>query len=95
MSSHCPGNSGKSKSKLNLKVIPFKRRPVLAKQDFQVDNHGSIVLLRPLTDEAVEFVNREIGEDNGFQPYWPVVVFEPRYIDDFIGRIRAAGLLAR
>ena len=94
MSSH-HANSSKSKSKLNLTVIPFKRRPMLAKQDFAVEDHGSIVLLRPLTDEALEYVNREIGAGNGFQPYWPVVVFEPRYVSQFIHDIRQAGLLAR
>ncbi len=94
MSSHTR-NFSKSKSKINLDVITFKRRPVLAKQDFQVDNHGSIVLLRPLTKGAVEYVNREIGKDNGFQPYWPTVLFEPRYIDQFIDAIREDGLLVR
>ena len=92
MSSH---SSSKSKSKLNPKVIPYKRRPLLAKQDFQIDNHGSIVLLRPLTQAAIDYVNECIGKDNGFQPYWPTVLFEPRYIDAFISQIRQSGLLAR
>lgn len=39
--------SSHAKSKVNLNVIRFKRRPMLAKQGFRVDNHGSIVLLRP------------------------------------------------
>ena len=92
MSSH-QASSRKPKSK--LKVIPFKRRPVLAKQDFQVDNHGSIVLLRPLTRAGIDYVNRKIGKDNGFQPYWPTVLFEPRYIDQFVDAIREDGLLVR
>jgi hypothetical protein len=75
--------SSHAKSKLNLKVIPFKRRPALAKQDFQVDDHGSIVLLRPLREADIDYVNREIGKDNGFQPYCPTVLFAPRYIDQF------------
>jgi len=93
MSSHHASNSSKAKSK--LKVIPFKRRPALAKQDFAVENHGSIVLLRPLTEAGIDYVNENIGRENGFQPYWPVVVFEPRYIDQFIGAIREDGLLVR
>ena len=92
MSSH---HASKSKSKLNLKVIPFKRRPILAKQDFAVENHGSIILLRPLTQAGIDYVNQNIGEENGFQPYWPTVLFEHRYIDAFISQIRADGLLAR
>jgi hypothetical protein len=82
-------------AKSNQEVIPFKRRPMLAKQDFAVENHGSIVLLRPLTQAGIDYVNENIGASNGFQPYWPVVVFEPRYIDQFIGAIREDGLLVR
>jgi hypothetical protein len=92
-SHHHASNSSKPKSKLN--VIPFKRRPPMAKQDFQIDNHGSIVLLRPLTEVAIDWVNEHIGEGNGFQPYWPVVVFEPRYLDHYIAGIRRDGLVAR
>lgn len=94
MSSHTR-KSSKSESKLNLKVVPFERRPILAKQDFAVENHGSIVLLRPLTQAGIDYVNREIGKDNGFQPYWPTVLFEPRYVDQFIDAIREDGLLVR
>jgi hypothetical protein len=85
----------KTNSKLKLNVVPFKRRPLFAKQDFTVQHHGSIITLTPLTKAAIEYVNREIGKDNGYQPYWPVVVFEPRYISHFIHDIRQAGLLAR
>ena len=86
---------GKPVSKPNLNVVQFKRRPLLAKQDFTVQHHGSIVLLRPLTRAGTDYVNREIGQDNGFQPYWPTVLFEPRYVDQFIGAIREDGLLVR
>jgi hypothetical protein len=95
MSSHYASNSSKSKSKLNLKVIPFKRRAPMAKADFRVDNHGSLILLHPLTQAGLDYVNENIGSDNGFQPLWPVVVFEPRYISQFIHDIRLSGLLAR
>ena len=74
---------------------PIKRRPPMAKQDFHVDNHGSIILLRPLTQAGIDYVNREIGKDNGYQPYWPTVVFEPRYLDHYIAGIRRDGLVAR
>jgi hypothetical protein len=92
MSSHHASNA---KSKSNLRVIPFKRRPALAKQDFAVENHGSIILLKPLTAAAVDYVNQHIGKDNGFQAYWPTVIFEPRYIGQFIDAIREDGLLVR
>ena len=93
MSSHHASSS--SKPNLNLQVVPFKRRPMLAKQDFALENHGSIVLLRPLTKAGIEYVNEYIGKDNGFQPYWPTVVFEPRYVDQFVDAIREDGLLVR
>jgi hypothetical protein len=88
-------HASNAKPKSKLKVIPFKRRPPMAKPDFQVDNHGSIIMLRPLTQAGIDYVNENIGEGNGFQPYWPVVVFEPRYVSQFIHDIRQAGLLAR
>ena len=94
MSSH-HRNSRESQSKLNLNVVPFKRRPPMAKADIRIANHGSLILLHPLTQAGIDYVNREIGADNGFQPLWPVVVFEPRYISQFIHDIRLSGLLAR
>jgi hypothetical protein len=87
--------SSHTKSQLNLKVIPFKRRPPMAKSDFQVDQHGGIVMLKPLTKAGIDYVNQQIGKDNGYQPYWPTVVFEPRYVSRFIHDIRQSGLLAR
>jgi len=87
--------SSRTKCKTNLKVVPFERRPMLAKQDFAVENHGCIVLLRPLTEAGIDYVNENIGQDNGFQPYWPTVLFELRYTDQFIDAIREDGLLVR
>lgn len=60
--------------------------------DFVVDGGGSIFLLRPLTDSAREWVESNIGQDNGFQPYWPTVVIEHRYISDIVAGIQGDGL---
>jgi hypothetical protein len=60
--------------------------------DFSVENHGSIFLLRPLTDSAKSWVEEHIGEDNGFQPYWPTVVVEPRYVADIVEGMQNDGL---
>lgn len=60
--------------------------------DFCVENHGSIFLLRPLTDSAKSWVEDHIGEDNGFQPYWPTVVIEPRYVENIVDGIQNDGL---
>jgi hypothetical protein len=61
-------------------------------QDFIVENHGSIILLRPITDAAREWVQEHIGEDNGYQPYWPTVLVEPRYLGPIIDGIVEHGL---
>lgn len=60
--------------------------------DFTLQNDGSICILRPHTPRAVVWVERNIGEDNGFQPYYPAVVIEPRYLEDIVIGIHAAGL---
>ena len=33
-----------------------------------------------------------IGQDNGYQPYFPTVVVEPRYIADIVAGIQNDGL---
>jgi hypothetical protein len=73
-------------------VIPFKRRHPLAKVDFSIENHGSVVLVRPNTRAAIEWADENIGAGNGFQPYYPCMVFEPRYVDQVINMIRQDGL---
>lgn len=60
--------------------------------DFVVENHGSIFLLTPLSPPAKTWVNEHIGSENGFQPYWPTVVIEHRYISDIVQGIRNDGL---
>ncbi len=66
----------------------------LAKQaDFKVDNQGSIFLLHPLNDVAREWANEHIGQDNGYQPYWPSVLVEHRYIGEIVAGIQNDGLV--
>lgn len=60
--------------------------------DFLLENHGSILLLRPQTVSARIWVDDHIGKDNGFQPYYPTVVVEHRYISDIIAGIQDDGL---
>jgi hypothetical protein len=61
--------------------------------DFLVENHGSILLLKPLSRSAVSWVEEHIGQDNGYQPFFPNVVVEPRYIADIVEGIQNDGLL--
>lgn len=62
------------------------------KTDFTVQNEGSIILLHPDTEPAIRWVEDNIGQANGYQPYWPTVVIEPRYVRDIIEGIQAEGL---
>jgi hypothetical protein len=61
--------------------------------DFLVENHGSIFLLKPQTPSARSWLEEHIGQDNGYQPYWPSsVVVEHRYIADIVAGIQSDGL---
>ncbi len=60
--------------------------------DFVVENHGSILLLRPQNENAIAWVDDHIGSDNGYQPYYPTVVVEHRYIADIVAGIQNDGL---
>ncbi len=60
--------------------------------DFAVENHGSIFLLQPQNEQAVAWVEEHIGPENGYQPYFPTVVVEPRYIADIVEGIQNDGL---
>lgn len=63
-----------------------------ARPDFAVENHGSIFLLKPLTPSAVSWLEEHIGKDNGYQPYFPTVVVEHRYLADIVEGIQNDGL---
>jgi hypothetical protein len=60
--------------------------------DFAVENYGSIFLLRPKNEQAVAWVEEHIGQDNGYQPYFPTVVVEHRFIADIVDGIQDAGM---
>ena len=55
--------------------------------DFVVENHGSIFFLKPRTPAAISWVEEHIA-DNGYQPYYPTVVVEHRYIADIVAGIQ-------
>jgi hypothetical protein len=65
------------------------------KWDFRVEHHGAIILLVPLSVGGLRWVERCIGADNGYQPYYPTVILEPRYMEDVLQGIRKLGLVAR
>ena len=60
--------------------------------DFFLENHGSVLLLRPQTVSARIWVDDHIGKDNGFQPCYPIVCIEHRFLADIVAGIENDGL---
>jgi hypothetical protein len=61
--------------------------------DFELQNHGSIFLLIPQSTSARIWIDDHIGKGNGYQPHYPTVVIEHRYIADIVEGIVADGLV--
>jgi len=62
--------------------------------DFSVSvDAGSIFLLTPRTESARDWIEQNIGKENGWQPYWPTVVIEPRYLPPILEGIKNDGLV--
>jgi hypothetical protein len=62
--------------------------------DLSVEDHGSVVLLRPLTDTARDWIEEHVSRE-GFHPDWPTLVVEPRYVTDIVCGAQADGLEVR
>jgi len=58
--------------------------------DFQVENHGSIVLLRPMSDAGREWAEQYLPDDAPM--FGLAYAIEHRYIGDIVEGIRADGL---
>jgi hypothetical protein len=63
--------------------------------DFTVRDEGSILLLTPHSEPARTWIHEHIGRNNGFQPYYPTIVIEPRYLAPILEGIRDSGLEVR
>ena len=64
----------------------------MSEADFTISDHGTIILLKPHTSKALAWVEENIGRENGYQPYWPTVLCEPRYAQDILDGIGQDGL---
>jgi hypothetical protein len=58
--------------------------------DFAVENHGSIILLRPITPAASAWISENIPEEA--MEFGGATVVEPRYIADIVEGIQSDGL---
>lgn len=77
-----------AKSKVSQSVVPQQPSVI----DFEVQNHSSIFLLCPLTDAAIEWIERYLPED--VMTFGRGVVVEHRFISDIVRGIQDAGLVA-
>jgi hypothetical protein len=59
--------------------------------DFSIEDHGSIILLRPLSDAGREWIEEHVSTER--QTFGDAIVVERRYITDLIEGISADGLL--
>ena len=62
-----------------------------SKCDVVVRRLGAINLVFPLTKKARSWVEEKVSKE-GFQPNWPALVVENRYLSDLIGGMKEAGL---
>ena len=58
--------------------------------DFDIEKHGSVVLLRPVTSDADSWVSEHIPDDA--MHFAGAVVVEPRYVGDLLAGICRDGL---
>lgn len=61
------------------------------KQDFSVENHGSICLLRPLTRLAESWLDEHLDGDD-VQYFGNAAAVEPRYLPPILEGIQNDGL---
>jgi len=61
--------------------------------DVNIENHGSLVLLRPLTEAASDWLDENISEDA--QHFGGAVVVEPRYVEAIVEGMQNDGLEVR
>jgi hypothetical protein len=71
------------------------RKTSIPKANFRIEFHSSICLIVPLCASARDWLDEHIGKSNGYQPYWPTAIVEPRYLNEIITGIRRDGLVAR
>ncbi len=60
--------------------------------DVMIIGGESNTILQPETNAARAWIEENIGQDNGYQPYWPTVVCEGRYVTDILEGMANDGL---
>jgi hypothetical protein len=64
--------------------------------DFELENHGSLFLLRPLNSVAKDWMGEHLPMDNPETQFWgEAIVVEPRYVAPIVDGIVGDGLVLR
>jgi len=78
---------------------PLKRiasSPAANSPQFELQNHGSLFLLRPLDSIAREWMNEHLPVDSPETQFWgEAIVIEQRYLEPIVNGILADGLVLR
>jgi len=61
--------------------------------DVYVENHGSIFLVRPVSNSACDWLTENVSEES--QYFGNALVVEHRYIEALIHGLQEAGLIVR
>lgn len=64
---------------------------VSAGPDIRVCDHGSVILVTPVTDAASAWIEEHTASDAQF--FGPALVVEPRYLDDLVRGMQDDGLV--
>ena len=59
--------------------------------DIVVKGGDSIFFFDPVSDEAVDWITRFVSQE-GYQPYWPTVLVEHRYVQGLVNAAINDGL---
>jgi hypothetical protein len=70
--------------------------PEVNTPDFELENHGSLFLLRPLNSAAKEWMEENLPMNNPETQFWgSAIVIEPRYVAPIVDGIIGEGLAVR
>jgi hypothetical protein len=78
-----------------LKTAHYSK-PAVKTPHFELENHGSLFLLRPLDSIAKEWMNEHLPMGSPETQFWgEAIVIEPRYLEPIVDGILADGLVLR
>ena len=61
-------------------------------KSIRIIDTGPIVIIEPMTRRASAWIKENIGPDNGYQPYYPTIIVEGRYVDAILEGMAEDGI---